>query len=190
MPLQGTGTEDDPIRPKYTDGFIYRSMPFNPDLCVVLVQATQTELNAISAQTDTMGLATPQTINDPLSAAQVSAAKTTLETLSIPAQFLTTGQSRRLLLRQLVGMIQFSQRMIGRFGKGWRQRAAEHGLTLDSTWSNFPQALKDEFIGVAESFGWDVPSLGLSASSTLREILNTMAEQFAGYPFVIGGIEI
>jgi hypothetical protein len=62
------------------------------------------------------------------------------------------------------------------------------GITLDSTWTSFPQALKDVFIDVRDDFGWG--DLGVTGSSTLREILGVISQQWATTPFHVGRIQL
>lgn len=159
-----------------------------PETYLVLLDAPQPYLDSVAGQADAMRIATEGTIDATLTAAQATAVKGVLETLDIPGEFANTGDTRRTVIRRVIGQFLFSQRMEARFGEGWRTRARAVGITLDSTWTSFPQALKDVFIDVRDDFGWG--DLGVTGSSTLREILGVISQQWATTPFHVGRIQL
>lgn len=81
-------------------------------------------------------------------------------------------------------------RAMGNQGVGIRRRLQRHGLTLGSTWSELPQGFRDELQEIVQDFGLDPVALGLSGTSTLRQILKTFADQFASLPVIIGGVSV
>jgi hypothetical protein len=78
--------------------------------------------------------------------------------------------------------------MEGKFGEAWTKKMVNHGVTLDSTWTSFPQALKDSFIALRDEKEWG--NLGITGASTMREILLTVTNQYASEPMFIGGVSI
>lgn len=193
-PLVGAGTLTDPIRPKYSDdpqvvrsGSIRYSKDSN---CICLYEAPQPYLNSIASQPDATRLASASNIDQTLNANQANTAKVIFEAAFIPGQFINAGDTRRQVIRGVVGMFLFSQRMEGRFGEGWQAKAVARGVTLDSPWSTFPQVLKDELIAVRDSFGWTNAELGVTNTSTMREILQAISAQFENKPIFLAGVEI
>ena len=87
-------------------------------------------------------------------------------------------------------MFLFSQRLEGRFGEGWRARAVARGITLDSTWQQFPAALQNEFIEIRDDHGWTNTDLGVTNTSTLREILRAVSDRFEATPILFAGLEV
>ncbi len=192
VPMVGAGTRQDPYRGKYTsDASVVQSGTLRysrADSAIIFLEAPQAYLDSVAAQPDATLLATPTTIDEAITVGQANAAKAIFEPLGIPGQFINAGDTRREVIRGVVGMFLFSQRMEGRFGEGFKKRASDRGITLDSVWSDFPQALKDEFIDIRDDFGWG--NLGLTNSSTLREILKAVSDQFEATPIFIGGQQI
>jgi hypothetical protein len=194
VPMQGVGTELDPYMSKYADdpaveahGTIRYS---RQDHAICMIRAPQVYLDFVAAQVDVTRLATAGNIDQVLTVAQANAAKTVFEDAFVPGQFINAGDTRREVLRGVIGMFLFSQRMEGRFGVGWKAKAQAQGITLDSTWQQFPQALKNEFIDVRDTFGWTTATLGVSNASTLREILVVVSQQFEQTPFFICNVEV
>lgn len=158
------------------------------DSAVVMIDSTQTYLDSVDAQADATRLATEANIDNTLTNGQVTAAKTLFENNGIPAGFINIGDTRREVIRAVCGLFLFSQRMEGRFGTGFWQRAQELGITLATQFVDFPQAVKDEFIAVRDDHGWG--NLGLTNQSTLRQILTAVSQQFESEPITIGGFDI
>lgn len=192
VPMVGDGTEENSYRGAYTDDAqVSRSGTLRygrtNSAAIVMIDAPQAYLDSVAAQPDATRLATAQNIDQPLTAGQADAAKTVFESMFIPAQFINAGDTRRQVLRTVIGMFLFSQRMEGRFGTGWKARAQAAGVTLDTQWADFPQALKDEFIEIRGTFGWNVT---LPTPPTLRNIMKTVSDKFASTPFYICGVTI
>lgn len=192
VPMEGSGTHADPYRAKYTrhESINYAgSIRYSKtDSAIALINAPQAYLNAVREQPDALSLATPQNINEVLTAGIANAAKTLFEGMGIPAGFINAGDTRREVIRGVIGMFLFSQRMEGRFGAGFRKLAADRGVNLNTPWSDFPQALRNEFIAIRDEHGWD--NLGLTNQSTLRQILLAVAERYEDTPMFIAGVEI
>lgn len=192
VPMIGTGSRQDPYRAKYSDlvdshGSIRYS---RADHAIAMFDADQSVLDGIAAEADATRLATETNLDDTLTAGQANAAKTIFEAAFIPGQFINAGDTRREAIRGVVGMFLFSQRLEGRFGEGWRAKAQARGITLDSTWTEFPQVLKNEFLEIRDDHGWNNTDLNVSASSTLREILQAVSNQYEQTPIFIAGFEV
>jgi hypothetical protein len=192
VPMEGSGTRIDPVRGKYVrDAQVTAAGCLRysrADHAIVMIDATQSYLDSVAAQPDTTRLATEINLESVLTAGQANNVKTVFENLFIPDLFANAGDTRRKVIRGVIGMFLFSQRMEGRLGSGWKEKAQSRGVTLDSTWTSFPQVLKDEFVGVRDSFGWS--NLPVTGASTLREILKAISDQFTQTEFFIGGLKI
>lgn len=192
VPMEGSGTHADPWRAKYVnDANVTASGSIRSakrDECVVLIQAPQAYLDSVAAQADTITVATPGNIDNALNQAQVDAVRNWLEARSIPGDIVNVGDTRRQAIRAICRMFFFCQRCEGMFGQGFKQLAVANGITLSTQFQDFPQAVKNAFIAVRDAHGWD--NLGLTTSSTLREILVAVAGQFQGIEIVIGGVSI
>lgn len=192
VPMEGQGTRTNPYRGKYTrDPVVTLSGALRAgrqDMAIALIEAPQSYLNGVAGQADALRLATEANLDGTLTTNQANAAKARFEEVGIPGQFINAGDTRRQAIRGVVGMFLFSQRMEGRFGEGFWQRAKARGITLDSQWSDFPQALKDEFLAIRDEHGWD--NLGLTNQSTLRQIMQAVSQQFEATPIEIAGVAI
>ena len=190
--MVGSGTREDPFRGKYQrDGAVTRAgcLRFSrTDHAIVMIEAPQAYLDTVANDPECRLLATPATIDNALTQGQVNAVKSFLEANGIPGHWLAAGETRRQALRGIAGMFLFAQRLEGRFGTGLLAKAAQRGINLDSTWAEFPQALKDELLDVRDSFGWT--NLSVTNTSTMREILKVCGDQFQGTPMFIAGVQI
>ena len=192
VPMEGTGTHSDPFRAKYSvDPAVTMSGSIRSSRqgeCMAMFDATQTYLDFIAAQSDTMRLATEANIDNTLTTNQANAAKTFVEDRGIPGDFINQGDTRREAIRAVVGLFLFCQRAEGILGVGFKQRAVELGVTFSTQFNDMPQEIKDLFTTVRDDFGWD--NLGLTGSSTLRQIMLAISEKFETEPIFIAGWEI
>ncbi len=194
MVVPATPSFADPIRPKYVkDPAVNRwgSIRYSTaDDAIVLIDATQVYLDSVAGESDAFRIATEANIDNTLNAAQVTAARTFFEVRDVPGEFVNIGDTRREVIRGVVGMFLFSQRLEGAFGVGFREKFTSRGMTLDSTWQDFPQVLKDEFLLIRDDHGWTNTELGVTNASTLRQILKAVSDQFENTPIVISQFEI
>jgi len=194
VPMEGNGTRADPYRGKYTDDpqvNIAGTIRYGrTDDAIIMIDAIQSYLDSVAGQSDATRLATESNLDSVLTLGQANAAKTVFENAFIPGEFINEGDTRREAIRAVVGMFLFSQRMEGRFGTGWKQRAQAAGVNLNSIWQNFPQALQNELIEIRDDHGWTNTELGVTTTSTLREILQAISEQYKNTPIFIAGLEI
>jgi hypothetical protein len=155
---------------------------------IVAVEADQTTLNALAGESDVFRMADDSTIDNTINNGQRNSIRNFLEARDIPAQWVNTGDTRREIIRGLAGIFLFAQRVEGRTGEGLKESFQQAGISLDSTWSSLPQSAKDILTETADSFGWTNP--GFTGSTTIREILIFMSQQFEGTPISIGGYDL
>lgn len=188
MPIVGTGTSRlDARRPKYLDAYPdlqWAMMDYGLEpVCLVCVRnIDQTTHDALVANADV--LAAPENIDANLSTPAVTVIGNFFEALNIPGGWLSPSLTYRTVLRTVAGLFQFAQRWHGMGGGA----IFTDGLDLSVTYAALPTAKKTMLIDVADSFGYDYSSLG--ASSTLRQILKFLADQWGAAPFYMGGVEL
>jgi hypothetical protein len=193
-PMIGTGTRADPYRAKYQHGdpSIVRAGQIrfgHTEDAVLLIEASQAYLDTISADPECAPVATAANINDQLTAQQVTNIQNFLEARGIPADWLTAGETRRQAIRGLCGMFLFSHRMEGLYGRSWKQKLVDHGVTLASQWQNLPGAFQQELIDTAHSWGW-TDITGAQPTTTLRTILKAMGNRHQMTPIFIANFEV
>lgn len=193
IPMEDTGSRIARYRPKYvTNAAVVacgaiRSSRVDGE-AVTMINAPQTYLNTVAGQADVLRLATADNIDNTLTNNQANVAKAFFEGRGIPGEFINQGDTRRHAIREVCGLFLFCQRMEGRFGYGFKQRAIEQGITFATQFQNMPQAVRDEFLAIRDDHGWG--NLGLTNTSTLRQIMIAITAQFATRPIFIGGVEI
>lgn len=194
VPMEGAGTRTDPRRGKYTHDAALANWSTlrygDDDSAIIFLDGTNTYLNFVASQPDATEIARVSNIDNTLNASQADAVKAVYEAADIPGEFINAGETRREAIRKLVGMFLFSQRMEGLLGESWRKKYKAAGMTLNSTWADFPQPLKDALIAVRDDFGWTNAELGVTNASTMREILLAIAAQFATTPIHFGKYQL
>ena len=192
VPMTGIGTREIPFSPKYADtpGIDKWAQTdySSSSVSLMVVNAPSAVISSIASNPDATILATPQNIDSTVTVAQANALDSLLEGVFIPGNIVSAGDTRRAVIRRLIGIFWFSQRMNGRFGQTWVDRAQANGLTLGTQWQDFPQALKNQFLTVRDSFG--LSNAGLNNTSTVREIFAAINVAFSSSPMKMGGIEI
>jgi hypothetical protein len=175
MPLIGTGTRRDPRRPAYREtdlageGFAldYGAEP----VCLVRVDASDTQHTAVTAHSDVFAFPLPltSTIGAALTSTQAS-----LETFHIPNDWLTSTHTWRQLLRVIGTIFQFAQRL-HRFRAG---RIFPAGVTLATPFQDLPAATRQAITAAAEEMAFDTS--WLTGLSTMRQILKAFGDAFSG----------
>jgi hypothetical protein len=126
----------------------------------------------------------PANLDSAPSAAQITAVQTFLEAHNIPAHWLISGMTWRTIVRDVVSVFLFMQRYHGLGGSP----VFSAGTTLDSTFGSLPAGVRQGLQQAAADQSFDTS--GLTAASTLREILRAMGQQWGARPIVIHGVSI
>lgn len=127
----------------------------------------------------------PVDLTQALTAGQVTAVQSKLEAANIPANWVTTSRTWTDVIRAVFGMMSLNQRFKGASdGAGMFQP----GVTLNTTVSSLPIAVRQRLQGAADSLNLD--SSGITGSSTLRDVYRTLGQQFLATPIRIGEIEV
>lgn len=127
-------------------------------------------------------LALPFDLSTFLSSGQVGAVKTFLEAANIPAGWVTTAFRWLEVTRILLGMLTFQQRLEA-VSQGLVLFAG--GVTLATTFGSLPTPMQDAMIATAQGYGFS--TAGLTGGTTLRVILKTLADNFAGRQYNFNG---
>jgi len=175
VPIEGAGTHDDPRRPKYIPALgVQWSMCDLDEAAIVWANTTPAQDTAVDANADATLIPALQTS---VNVAQTSSA---LEALNIPSQWITSAMTYRTVLRVVVGIAQFIQRT-----EGLGQKLTLAGR-LDLTMAQIPVAIRDALIEAADSM--NVDRSAILGTTTVREALRNLGEQFARRRIVLGDL--
>jgi hypothetical protein len=183
VPKIGTGAGDDAYRPKYfkdLDGVSWSAMDYGLEPhFLVASELTTDQHNTLVANADV--IAVPANLD-----AQVGtnrdAVVDALETLNVPAGWVTTTMTYRKILKIVAAIMLFAQRLHGHGGI----RIFESGITLSTKFNKLPAATRTKLIAAAQSMNFDTSSL--AGTSTIRQILKAMADQWSVKDIKIGGL--
>ena len=157
----------------------YACMPYGMQpVCLLIADVTVAQHNLLTANSDV--LAAPQNIDNNLNAGAVTTVKNLLESLHIPAGWVTTSHTYRQVLRLVGWLFQFMQRVHGIFPE--KLFAAPN--TLATTYGELSPGMQSALLQAAQSFAFDTS--GLQSSTTLRVILKNLADQFNDLPLDSG----
>ena len=161
------------------ENIAYNCMDYGmEDVCILIADVTIAQHNLLSAQTDV--LSAPQNIDNNLNAGAVTTVKNFLELLHIPANWVSTADTYRDVLRLVGWLFQFMQRVHGIF----QEKLFVAPNTLSTTYSQLSVGMQAALLQAAQSFAFN--TTGLQASTTLRVILKNLADQFNARPLNSG----
>lgn len=170
MPLvTGGGASGHGRKAKYTPPG-YHIIPYGAEnVCILAADVDDATHATIAADPDVSAL--PQNLAGHLSAGAVTQAQAFLDGLNIPFQWVDTSLTYVQLIR-IIGKIfevaQLFEASIGTLFTG--------GVTLGTHFNALPQATRTTLIQIATDHGWDTS--GLSGTSTVRQVLKFMADQY------------
>jgi len=151
---------------------------------VILVWADVDAVQHTTLSTNVDVISIPANIDATITAGVLPAVKSALEALNVPAGWVTTGHTYRQVLRIVAGLFQFAQRHHGVH----LERLFSGGFDLNTQFNTLPLAVRQRLVATANSLNYD--TLDLSGSSTIRQILKNLADQWGSKPIVMGGIEL
>ena len=187
-PALGDGSKNDVRRPKYIAdadppvSFSGMDYGFQP-VFMVGADVSDAQDAALVALGDVRRV--PDNLDSNPNAAGVTAVANFLETLNVPAGWVTTALTWRQITRTVAGLFLFMQRLHSFLGD---VRLIDAGVTLSTQFGALPLATRQALIATADSFSYDTSSL--SGASTLRQILKVMADQWGAKPVHIGAITL
>jgi len=193
VPVIGTGFPigdppvRDPRRPKYVAdlGVLWAAMDygFQP---VMLVAADVDDLTDTSLQVNADVTKVPDALDNQIGAVAISIVQNALEIRHLPAGWVTTDITYRVLLRTLAGFFAFVQR----YATVANTTALVFGgaVDLNTRVNQLPVAVRQNLQATATSLGLD--ATGISGSTTLRVVLKNIADQWGQRSFQIGEITV
>lgn len=184
LPLAGVGTRANPRRAAYlaaggvteTAIFDYGASPW----CLAAADTTPAQDAAIRANADARAL--PADLDQPLGAA-LADTQAYLEAAKIPAEWPTAQTSYRTVARAVAGLLQFA----GRYAA--LNAGDELVLTraaLDLRLDQLTAARRAALDACAASLGYDTSAI--VGATLLRQALRTLALQWIGRSFALGGL--
>lgn len=146
-------------------------------VCIVVADVGSDHA-AFAAETDVLAL--PSDLDQQVGA-QLATVQNALESRNIPAGWVQGTHTYRQVIRVVAQAFQFMQRLqVVRPG-----RLFTGGATLDTRFNQLPVAVRNALVAAATDLGYDTSTL--SGTSTLRNILKTMADQWRQIELFIGG---
>lgn len=187
VPIVGTGTKSDPRAPKYlldgtlTAGVAFSAVDYGIEPWVVLgADLSGADDTALTGKADVMAL--PFDLTPTLTAGQVTTVQNKLEAINVPAGWVSTSLTWTQVVRVVLGMFSFMQRFtaiqsnVSIFGSG---------VTLETTIGALSQNTRDNLSLAATSLG--LSTSAITGTTTIRQALKILADQFGNRPYVIGG---
>jgi hypothetical protein len=154
---------------------------FQP-VCILGADMLAAQHTILSAQPDVLSV--PLNIDNSLTAGAVTTVQNFLETLHIPANWVTTVLTYRDVLRQVGQLFYFMQRLHSKLPI----KLFDGTVTLSNTFGSLSTTVQQALIDTATSFGFSTS--GLTAGTTLRQILKALANNFGSSPLILFGQSI
>lgn len=179
VPKSGDGlTKDTAFRPKYLDaigGWAAMDLGLEPTM-LVCGEVTNAQHTSINANADV--IAVPQNLDTQVGA-NLATVQANLESVNIPADWITSGMTYRDVLRWITRLFVFHQRAARLIGKFFAA-----GFTLDSLIGDIPQEKRQQLNSVAQNLGIDTSAITLS--TTVRQAFRILADQLPAAPSLNG----
>lgn len=112
--------------------------------------------------------------------ANLATVQSKLDVFNIPNQWITSGMTYRQLLRAIIILFQFAQRLHG-MGAA---RLFTGGVTLATPFNQLPAAMRTALQSMALSFNMN--TTGMSGTTTLRIILKNLHDQWPAGNVLLG----
>ncbi len=148
---------------------------------IIAADVSDTQHVLLNAQTDVIAI--PALDNTIPNATVRNRVRNILEAGNIPGDWVDIGMTYREIVRVVLNVWRFANRYISKGGKIFAG-----GVTLDTTWSQIPALAQQRLRDTADEFGLDYSAV--TPTTTIRQILKGMADQFGEVIYTIGGIVI
>lgn len=149
---------------------------------IAVADVTEEQHALLIAMSDVTDLVPHSMIDAALTAEDAQRVTLALEQMSVPAQWVTAGQSWREVLRTVAGVFLFAQRMNGKY----RAPVVPEGYTLDSTWADLPVETQQQLLDIVSELRVDY--MGAGPETTLRSTHAWLAGAWEGEPIMLGGV--
>lgn len=165
-------------KPKFTP-IGYHIIPYGAEN-VCLLSADVDAVTHTTISSDSQVNTFPLVLTNTLTSGAVTQIQTFLDNLNIPSQWVNTSITYINVINIIGKIFEISQMFEGSIGKLF-----SGGITLSTQFSMLPLGTKNALIKVATDRNWDTS--GLTGTSTMRQILKFMADQFTS-PIQLLGI--
>jgi len=155
----------------------------NP-VAIVIADVTPAQNTILSGKPDV--LTVPANMDDDLSAGAVSTTQNFLESLHIPAGWVSTALTYRAVIRKILWLFMYVQAVQGLYNVPLVDSGT--GITQSSTFERLPQAQQDAMTQAVNLLGFS--TAGLQPSTTLRTLLKNLADQWGDVPFESLGFNV
>jgi hypothetical protein len=147
------------------------------DQCVVCADISDADHTALAANADVLSI--PVNIDNTLNIVARNTARDYLESINVPAGRINTNDTYRSVLRSVLGIFLFLQRVTAIRGEAidWVS------VSLSMEWQNIPTAWRNAMMQAATEMGYSTN--GVTSTTTLRTILKYMADQWTN-PILFG----
>jgi len=177
-PAIGSGTREDPRRPKYFDGLRYSGMfyGFQPWYLVGANLTTQQDADMVG-HADVFGFPTNLLLT--LSGTTAQQARDVYVIALIPEQWVNAGMSWLAVARTTAGMFQYMQRMYFYLPT---TVLIDDATKLNIQFSSLPANIQQAMTDSAADLGY---AITIQPNTQVRQILKDMADQWGSKPFVL-----
>lgn len=148
---------------------------------IAMADTDATQHNLLVAQTDVVAV---PPLDNTVTAGALSTVQNVLEAGDIPGDWVQVGMTYRQVLRIILGIMQFHKRFMALSGR----RASDGLFALTLRVNQIPQAARTILQNVAAEFNLDFSAV--TGTTTVRQLLIGMGQQFASREFEIGGVII
>ena len=183
LPIIGSGTYEDPRRPKYLDNYSILDYGFQP---VALAATDVDDATDAALQLNADVHRIPDNLDQSIGSAALAIVQNALETRNIPAGWITSTVTYRVLLRTAFGFFSFLQR----YAVVAKTTSLLLGgsVTLNTRINQLSAVVRQNLQNTAISLG--LSATGITGTATIRQVLKNLADQWGQSSFILGGITI
>jgi len=154
----------------------------NEDVAIIVADVDDTQHTLVNGQADVVTI--PPLDNTIPTVAVRNRVRTVLENNNIPGTWVIVGMAYRSIVRIVLGMFQFHNRVVRLIGR----RLFDGTLNLTLTIADLSIPMQDALAQAAADLFLDYSAV--TGATTLRQLLKGMGDQFANREFEIGGFII
>lgn len=187
VPTMGAGTFADPRGPRY---FINNAVAgpwsamdygLEPWMIVGANLSATDEANLIG-QPDVFAL--PVNLDQTLTAEQVATVQAKLDAINMPSAWVSTTNTWRQVAKAVMGVMAFMQRV----SVGYQAALFSGSVSLGTTYSQLPLAVRNELQAAANSFNLDTS--GMTGATTIRQMLRQVGQQLETAAYTFTGLTL
>jgi hypothetical protein len=190
MPITTESTGKPGVRvPAYYDTFRSNGLSWSmvdygaEPVCVVKVlNIVNADHNTIAADPDVTVV--PTTLSNTVGGA-LNTVQTALEANNIPSEWVTSGMTYQQVLKGVLGLFQFQQRVYG-MAPTLTLFDPNDNITMSTQIKNLPAQVRTVLQTAAESMGFVVSDL--TGNDTMRDFYRTLRQQLAVVPIQAFGV--